>query len=1184
MDFDNVEIELDYQPIVLIDNSGSTGTRMQNNKNILQNEIEKISEKLTELGVEEVRLMFWDHKFTNFGTYPVSDLLKIKVASASSLKRERQINKNVIGPQGATYLDCVLEHLPKGWYQDKKVSDLYIVTDGELSGKIRRTSELLKELIEEFGIRIFIMTVESNGTNYSEGNISSGRAIYRMIRENGLMKNVKEFVSFNNYHKDIPFINFMNPDLPRGYIPFRKENFKLEKLPSFIGHIQKIIQSTKDNIDMIKLAHELSISIYNINKHKAEHLQFGTIEIFCRLFEGSKQYGEIREMFLKEIKNHMSGKSSTFTDYKRNREKVFEKAQMSLFESVKDTLKGKNKRSFVSFPARVGENDENKVIITFKPEEVKEPIKFYEKTFKMGGAKYQDYVIPVFPIDIFMDGGFGDQCMRQWIRMNYCKKYGFKIASDYILYYFLVDAVKVILSENINEETKNAYKTLMRIMLDRKKYGLDITEFSYLQNNNHPSSSNGNTKKITYLLNNAAKSEKINVKPYTLWYCISKIVGLEKSQLQFCTQDLFADGSNIVEKVKVQGSEQKEIGKENKEENENKKENENKEEEEKKKEKVNENEQEKEKENEEEKTKVVEVEEKSKDNIYKIIQSNYQQYNEINLIKNIQYEYVCYITLDDTSKTGGYTIPRHHITDTMVCRPNYVLSEEGLQSYQGRDFLCPICYTRIEKNSLIKIKSQKERLKDLETKENKIQIVNEPKYKKDSHEILKITTTDNDYELKLLDECNLKTLSYEFDKPVINDPLGNHRPLVFTQEEFNKSVYKRFPFLNGLNYDGICLAGGFCRSIILKSQMKDLDFFFYGENEDHYKNFLRFYKELIENIKEHESKNNNNISFLLMYKPQFNVFEMVGIVDPNNFISEEYSLDNFSNYKFTSLRRYNKFVYIDPTNKKVYRKKLSSRYKEREIEEDIEKFTKEGIEPWNNKIESKSTGNYFEDRDITGLRIKYRIQFILVKFNGIGDIFDSFDMHPSKVAFDGEHTYLTPDSEMAYRYMMNVIDEKRYSDLFDTRLNKYLCYGFSIVMPHLNIDLIKRYFNNRRYSNVVEMKINKFKFSVSDIDGNNIIINHNSNIKEKLDYIKELQENAKKEDIALYKSSMYCSLVSLLRYVKINKIPYLFCKDIKLPKENTEMIFKEEQIKITFQDKLNSRIHDFNWYGKYKKK
>jgi hypothetical protein len=38
--------------------------------------------------------------------------------------------------------------------------------------------------------------------------------------------------------------------------------------------------------------------------------------------------------------------------------------------------------------------------------------------------------------------------------------------------------------------------------------------------------------------------------------------------------------------------------------------------------------------------------------------------------------------------------------------------------------------------------------------------------------------------------------------------------------------------------------------------------------------------------------------------------------------------------------------------------------------------------------------------------------------------------------------------------MINVVNEKYYSYLYDSRLSKYFSYGFSIVLPLLNMQKI----------------------------------------------------------------------------------------------------------------------------------
>ena len=60
--------------------------------------------------------------------------------------------------------------------------------------------------------------------------------------------------------------------------------------------------------------------------------------------------------------------------------------------------------------------------------------------------------------------------------------------------------------------------------------------------------------------------------------------------------------------------------------------------------------------------------------------------------------------------------------------------------------------------------------------------------------------------------------------------------------------------------------------------------------------YLIALKELEEKFKENASK--HNVKFMAMFKPLFNVFEVICIKDPKNFInSEEFSLKYFDNTK-----------------------------------------------------------------------------------------------------------------------------------------------------------------------------------------------------------------------------------------------------------------------------------------------
>ncbi len=64
----------------------------------------------------------------------------------------------------------------------------------------------------------------------------------------------------------------------------------------------------------------------------------------------------------------------------------------------------------------------------------------------------------------------------------------------------------------------------------------------------------------------------------------------------------------------------------------------------------------------------------------------------------------------------------------------------------------------------------------------------------------------------------------------------------------------------------------------------------------------------------------------------------------------------------------------------------------------------------------------------------------------------------------------------------------------------------------------------------------------------------------------------------LYKSALFCSLVSLLRYVKINDVSYRFTNEVVVPNDDGFMNFREKDETVVFIDKIESRIPNHDWY------
>jgi hypothetical protein len=147
------------------------------------------------------------------------------------------------------------------------------------------------------------------------------------------------------------------------------------------------------------------------------------------------------------------------------------------------------------------------------------------------------------------------------------------------------------------------------------------------------------------------------------------------------------------------------------------------------------------------------------------------------------------------------------------------------------------------------------------------------------------------------------------------------------------------------------------------------------------------------------------------------------------------------------------------------------------------------------------------------------------------------------------------------------VNESNYSDLYNHRLGKYFSYGFNIVLPRLDMKKLNG-----------AIKIEKLVFKINNINGFNIMVDHNSHIEDKLKSIEKLEKKRMKDGKMLYKSVLFCSLVSLLRYVKINNVSYRFTNEVVVPNDDGFMNFREKDETIVFIDKIESRIPHHDWY------
>ena len=985
-----------------------------------------------------------------------------KIIKINDIKKKlKKIDNNKKIVRRLTDISAAFHFLPKKWIEFKKNVEIYILTDGDINRDTFDFKQQIKTIFDENmdkKIKIHIISVENNSKDYTNLNYEAGNEIYKILQKQNLMFYVKSFISFNNLYIDEGHTNFYNPDLPEGYIPFKHKCFQITKTNQFVLYINNLIQEIKENkTEMTKLIYDLAITIYNLLKYKPDKIKNDIIETFCNLFSETNEYNEIRQCLFKEIENHKNGRSITFQEYRIKRTKLFESAQTSLYDDALKNITYSYQLEYFTFP--ICTKDDNFIIYRCRPNSIKDTIRLGIYEYKNGGIKINNHIIPIFPKNIVYNL-FTNQCLRQWIRAIYSQLYKKTANDDLLMYLFLTDVLKICLS-NVNDDIKKTYVNLAFVMLDRKRYQSDgIKELQHLEMGNPPLPVLDNFEKMEHILESCIKLTKFClIKPYTLWYAIILILNNDKlkiNQYKYCQESILIDFPDIINcPFKL-------------------------------------------------------LEKLKNKNKISIEEKNYG-----NITDN--FEYYCYITMDDTTETGGYKIPSHLIGNKISCNPKYILSHEGHKSLKENNdkiIKCPICYSEIKIDKLEIILPKK----NYEMKEFNDPIESEF-FNVLSHKIIDIKKIKDNIDFNkiyIMDELNFETTSYEFtkDTPIIINKLNQHLMTTRTENQFNSKINEKYNFITKIDMTNICIAGGFVKSILLNQQINDIDFFFHGITNK--KEILMRLKKLITEIIKEFKNLIPNVFFMLIYKENNNVYEILCLehLFKNNNISEENIMQNPDNFKF-----------------------------------------------------------------------HYKIQIILTNNLNIQSIFNKFDLWSCCVAYDGKHVYFNDESYYSYKYMINIIDESKYSDLFDMRLQKYFTYGFSIVLPNLNIQKIKEIID------ISDDKIfilnNNCKFDVYKINENIIIVNE----------FKILNSSNKKDYGALYESVISEQghilnnnyvLKSAIKYIEtINsdetiseKIYYKFINKINNINETLfNKYFNGDNVKIKIVAEINKTIKNYNWHN-----
>ena len=391
--FENVQIQYDNNPIVLIDISGSTSTKVNLNDQritILDYENQIVDQLMKLRNIRNFNLMYWstnqeiignmktdnylnfcaEHNFKKGGTYLSPAIRNIPERWFHDTKNN--INNDIINIKDSNdeYDEEIIEETTKTLTIDNKeeskeeskedskeeqdgeykVTDIYIVTDGEVFDAQASLGKVLKELYDSHPIRLFLVTVEANNHNYLSDNVNAGNNLFNVVKYNSLTPLVKDFMCFNMTHTNItqPYYNLHNPDVPEGFIPFRNQYFKVTKLPTFIEHLETLVNTPNQNLE--RLVFDLTITSYHLVKEKPPFIQKQIVELLACVFEGTEMEQEAKNKLKNELKNHQFGKSSTYQEYRTRRGKLFERGYQDITENVKLGINKVMSSHYYTFP------------------------------------------------------------------------------------------------------------------------------------------------------------------------------------------------------------------------------------------------------------------------------------------------------------------------------------------------------------------------------------------------------------------------------------------------------------------------------------------------------------------------------------------------------------------------------------------------------------------------------------------------------------------------------------------------------------------------------------------------------------------------------------------------------------------------------------------------------------------
>ncbi len=519
------------EAILLIDSSGSTSTQFDGSYS--RNGItifDKIAQIAGTLDHPSYRVIFWNSPNFHEGRFSEGTVVLPFVVKPQTLHTAFA----AVAPytNGGTCPPLGFQRIPPDWLRGDPI--VYLFTDGQIGCSELNDAENKKQLVEEIkklNTRLCIIAVENIKRDFNridEVNNAAGGDIYKLIQENGLTGKVMQFISYNPVQggDTARFVQINKCKPPAGYVPYGDKYFSELRVNEFSMFVADELKRDNHETKQLEIAQKLSASLEYLTRDKPKRQADDIIRYFSSLFTVDSNL--IRWILTEAIDKERGGQAAVFATYRAQLKNLFQQADELIKRDVCESIGVNN--NFVSYVI------ENRVLTG--------SYRLIDKTLIIHGSRYPRSAyecVPVFPMldNETKMSELQEQCLRQWTRCVYSAFYRVHPTSDEIIYLVLGDMLKVC-NSNVDNNIKNAYRRLAKIILNKKRLNSMQTEYERIASGEVPLPNSGKIEDFEAYMRNTASKLNISSTPYKLWYdvctALDPIVG--SRQERHCLTEL----------------------------------------------------------------------------------------------------------------------------------------------------------------------------------------------------------------------------------------------------------------------------------------------------------------------------------------------------------------------------------------------------------------------------------------------------------------------------------------------------------------------------------------------------------------------------------------------------------------------------------------------------------------------